>query len=104
MITITVKKRNDAYVSFVSKGHAGYAENGKDIVCAAVSFQMYSLEGWCSVHADELRKHSSKIGDGMFEIYFEGKAGKSVFEMAVIGFKQLQETYPKHIKIEYEEI
>ena len=36
MITITVKKRNGNYLEFVSKGHAGYAEEGQDIVCAAV--------------------------------------------------------------------
>ena len=37
MITITVKKRNDTYIEFRIKGHAGYAEEGQDIVCAAVS-------------------------------------------------------------------
>ena len=37
MITITVKKRNGNYLEFVSKGHAGYAGEGQDIVCAAVS-------------------------------------------------------------------
>ncbi len=37
MITVTVKKRNSAYESFVSSGHAGYAVEGQDIVCAAVS-------------------------------------------------------------------
>ena len=37
MITITVKKRKGNYLEFESKGHAGYAEEGHDIVCAAVS-------------------------------------------------------------------
>ena len=37
MITIKVSKKNGSYVDFVSKGHAGYAEEGYDIVCAAVS-------------------------------------------------------------------
>ena len=37
MINITVKKRNGSYLDFLSKGHAGYAEEGQDIVCAAVS-------------------------------------------------------------------
>ena len=30
MITITVKKRNGNYLEFVSKGHAGYAEEGQE--------------------------------------------------------------------------
>ena len=37
MITIKVRKKNGSYVEFISKGHAGYAEAGQDIVCAAVS-------------------------------------------------------------------
>ena len=37
MITVTVSKKNNSYVSFASKGHAGYAEEGQDIICAAVS-------------------------------------------------------------------
>ncbi|MCI6018811.1 MAG: ribosomal-processing cysteine protease Prp [Blautia sp.] len=37
MIKITVKKRNGSYISFVSSGHAGFAQEGYDIVCAAVS-------------------------------------------------------------------
>ena len=37
MITVTVSKKNNSYVSFTSKGHAGYAEEGYDIICAAVS-------------------------------------------------------------------
>ena len=37
MITIKVRKKNGSYEEFISKGHAGYAEAGQDIVCAAVS-------------------------------------------------------------------
>lgn len=37
MITVTVTKKNNSYTEFTSKGHAGYAEEGQDIICAAVS-------------------------------------------------------------------
>ena len=37
MITVTVSKKNSSYTEFVSRGHAGYAEEGQDIICAAVS-------------------------------------------------------------------
>ncbi len=37
MITITVFKHQDQYRGFRSSGHAGYAEEGTDIICAAVS-------------------------------------------------------------------
>ena len=36
-IVIFKKKKLDDYVGFETKGHAGYAKHGEDIVCAAAS-------------------------------------------------------------------
>ena len=38
MICITVTESDGEYISVESNGHAGYAEEGQDIICAAVSF------------------------------------------------------------------
>lgn len=37
MITVTITKHNDLITGFELSGHAGWAEEGSDIVCAAVS-------------------------------------------------------------------
>lgn len=37
MIKVRVKQQNDEIVSITVTGHAGFAEHGEDIVCAAVS-------------------------------------------------------------------
>ena len=38
MVQITIlKNKQGGYTGFTFKGHAGYAESGHDIVCAAVS-------------------------------------------------------------------
>ncbi|MCR5215804.1 MAG: ribosomal-processing cysteine protease Prp [Lachnospiraceae bacterium] len=37
MITVTLLKKADKIVGFISEGHAAYDDSGKDIVCAAVS-------------------------------------------------------------------
>ena len=37
MITVTFERKEDRFISFTAEGHAGYAEAGSDIVCAAVS-------------------------------------------------------------------
>ena len=37
MTTITFRTEGDRIVGFDSQGHSGYAEEGADIVCAAVS-------------------------------------------------------------------
>ena len=37
MITITIYQNHEQYVGMSCDGHAGFAQKGKDIVCAAVS-------------------------------------------------------------------
>lgn len=44
MVTITTKHSLDEReLCIEAKGHAGYAEAGKDIVCASVSILLYTL-------------------------------------------------------------
>ena len=43
MIKITVYSRQDQSTGFRSEGHAGYAEEGYDIICAAVSVLSVNL-------------------------------------------------------------
>ena len=37
MITVSVRRSGDIISGFTVEGHAGYADKGEDIVCAAVS-------------------------------------------------------------------
>ncbi len=37
MISVVITKQGDKYIGVCLDGHAGYAEEGEDIVCAAVS-------------------------------------------------------------------
>ncbi len=37
MTTITIYRDQDQYLGFDSMGHAGYGEEGEDIVCAGIS-------------------------------------------------------------------
>ena len=37
MISVVITKHNDEYSGIEFNGHAGYADSGEDIVCAAVS-------------------------------------------------------------------
>jgi uncharacterized protein YsxB (DUF464 family) len=40
---VTVNRYKGEIISIESKGHSGYAQHGKDIVCAAVSVLMQAL-------------------------------------------------------------
>ena len=39
MTTITFRSEGNRLIGFDSQGHSGYAEEGADIVCAAILFQ-----------------------------------------------------------------
>ena len=62
MITITVKKRNGNYLEFVSKGHAGYAEEGQDIVCSAVSALVIN---WAMISLAHMKFRRAKQEQGV---------------------------------------
>ena len=87
------------------KGHADYAEQGKDIVCAGVSMLTGALVG--------VLEDAEARGRTMFEwkengadltIWADPNMGsmneiKSYFRMTVKGLRMLAEQYPKHVEI-----
>ncbi len=53
MITITVKKRKSLSGISIKGFHAGYAEEGQDIVCAAVSVLMINTVNSLDAFTDD---------------------------------------------------
>ena len=87
------------------EGHAGYAEKGNDIVCAAESMLAYALAG---VLEDAQQRGRTgfrhREGDGRMVLSADPNMGssqeiKAYFRMAVMGFRMLREQYPQHIEI-----
>ena len=89
MITITVKKRNGNYLEFVSKGHAGYAEEGQDIVCAAVSV-LNSLETFTD---DQFEVQED---DGYVSFHFTApvtERGTLLMDSLILGLTEIEHSY-----------
>lgn len=74
------------------KGHAGYAEPGKDIICAAVSILVATFINFCDVEIieDEADYMELSWKEGTDTAFFE------------TGLKLLENTYPGHVKMEQE--
>jgi len=106
MTEITIYKFGDEF-SIECKGHAGYAEQGKDIVCSA-----------CTILALTLAERLEEMYDeGFFQerpriILEEGKAEisclpkrsseedvYSLYKLIQTGYWVLQETYRDHVKL-----
>ena len=86
------------------KGHAGFAENGKDIVCAAVSAIVWTLAEAVKRLDDENKILEPKIviEKGKAEISADARADYekeilSIFSFICGGFKHIAEQSPKYV-------
>ena len=94
MITITVKKRNGNYLEFVSKGHAGYAEEGQDIVCAAVSVLIITTVNSLEKFTDD--KFDVQEKDGFVSIHFRNdlsERGMLLMDSLLLGLTEIAGSY-----------
>lgn len=80
-------------------GHAGYAERGKDIVCAGVSVLTRNLIN--SVEALTEDKISYKVAPAQIHIEYENLSERSKFlvDSFFIGVSEIQRDYPGYVQI-----
>lgn len=99
MINAGFFKEDDGFRVVIS-GHAGYAPEGQDIVCASVSTLLYATIGYLStLKGDVCRVH--KIQKGYAEISCS-EIGEEALRMACIGILQVSEQYPRHVRLHNE--
>ena len=88
------------------KGHSGYAEQGKDIVCASISSLAYALGKYVDKAYREGKayfKPTIKLDEGDAEISitirgtFEYET-RLVFDAMCEGFKLIANTYPDNVE------
>ena len=77
------------------KGHSGYAEAGKDIVCAGVSALLYAFSGYLE-EKECLTFEKSESGRAVITFTNEGKEGLLMFTE---GVNRIAEAYPKFVKV-----
>ena len=76
-------------------GHAGYAERGRDIVCAAVT----ALAGTLERCIQERGERSCTWDSGETVFHAEGTENlRPCFETVVTGLKMLAEEFPEYIE------
>lgn len=98
MIEISIQKK-PTYVIEV-QGHAGYAEEGKDIVCAAVS----TLSYFVYVYAEKARgiqidQCAQETGAFRISMDITDRSAEGTLQAIVEVFSELERQYPSHIKL-----
>ena len=82
-------------------GHAGYANYGKDIVCASVStLVVCSINNMKSIDEDSVDYKDD--GNKITIKVFNNDYSKIIFENLIQMLEELAKDYPKNIKIESE--
>lgn len=108
MINITLIKENDVLLGFESKGHAQYADEGSDIICAGVS----ALTQTCLVSLVEVAGLNEKdidytVNKGNIKGIIrdaqkaENERVQTIFKVLEVGIKKIENEYSKYIKLKY---
>ena len=77
MIRVLAYKRENAYIGFSVSGHAGFAEYGKDIVCASVtSAVQLTVNGICEILGQkaDVTVKENEIALRLFQVNSEAEA------------------------------
>ena len=102
MITVEIRKSEKGYTGFSSRGHAGYAEEGFDIICSAVTALVVNTINSIEKFTEDAFKAEAK--DGMVRWKFTelplSKEARLLMDSLCLGLEYIQESYgKKYIKI-----
>lgn len=105
MVTVQVRQANDGAITELKvSGHAGYAEHGSDIVCAAVT----ALVGTALIGIEQVAAHPFEGKASSGRAYCKLKPGGTVESAAkaqvilrttVLGLQDIARDYPKYVRV-----
>ena len=109
MTTILIRKTSDGeYRGFSCMGHAGYAKNQPDIVCAAVSVLVINTINAMEKLADQMLEAVQNEETGFIKCDFMNSLNeKSILLMdaMVLGLQDISKAYGrKYLQVKFEEV
>ena len=106
MIKVTFTTEGEK-LSLRVEGHAGYAEHGKDLVCASASILAYTVAQYVRIaeeHGNLISPSEMKLEEGDAFISCEPNnfitmEARHMFEYAKLGYRVLQHNYPQYVRL-----
>jgi ribosomal protein len=104
MIDVIVFVKDGKYTGLKVSGHAEFEEEGKDIVCAAVSVLTMNLSNSLEQFCDD--KFTVDCSDGLFCLVLHDRSEKSgvLLDSCILGLMDIGEGYSEFIKINLQEV
>ncbi|MCD7955856.1 MAG: ribosomal-processing cysteine protease Prp [Lachnospiraceae bacterium] len=108
MIIFTVWKSGNQYRGFSFQGHAGYAPEGEDIVCAAVSALALNTVNSIESFTDDFFEQEFSEDGGYLRITFQENVSEKtslLMDSLLLGITNIQAEYGnEYITLTYEEV
>ncbi len=109
MTTITVfRTRKGIYQGFVCSGHAGYAEAGGDIVCAAISILVINTINSIQQLTEQAFICEQEEEAGVIRFTLSESPSKEtvlLLDSMILGLKEVEKQYhKKYLKLHFKEV
>ena len=97
MIKVSFFKKGDSIIGFESSGHSGYAEEGSDIICSAVSSVTYMVANTLTEILGEEAQIS--LDDGYMKLIAEKATEKNqvLFKGMALHLNALAQQYESYL-------
>lgn len=109
MIKVSIMRNDGGFIrGFTVKGHAGYAEEGSDIICSAVSALAYTAAGALKKMAG-IDGYTERYGYMKCEVPADisgsdKEKAEIILETIVLGFKQIEHSYKEFVSVKDKEV
>lgn len=80
-------------------GHAGYAEDGYDIVCASVSTLVYSLIASIEELTDDVIQYETEKGNATIDHGQLSERGQLLVDAFFVSAELISTAYPQYVQI-----
>jgi len=104
MITIQISNKNNNINKICILGHAGYADYGKDIVCAGVSTVVTTTVNAIEMFDKNYISYEQKKDNFEIVILVHNEIVDNLVNNMINMLKDLEEDYPKNIKFRKENL
>ena len=104
MITVRFLKSRDCYRSFDVSGHAGYAEKGSDIVCAAVTASVQLVVNTLTDVMGLPAQTAVEENRIAFSLQADVAAAQQLVEGLYRHLSLLSEDYPQNVRVKVSEM
>ncbi len=101
MTTVTFFKSGSEITGFEIKGHSGFACEGEDIVCSAISSASAMAANTVTEIIGDRAEITEKDGYLKFSVSGLSQSSQDTLRGLEFHFIQLSEQYPENIKIKY---